>query len=194
MTIYHDTYTGTVDAIILAYLRQRKDDPAAHDRWQADLDEISKDYTGHLKTWAARPARKPYPDEMHPDRLPAARLAADDLDLGEFTIICKFCEGDAGLYPNMQAAAAVEGREGWADVFNTYCHSVKQRQAAFTKFTKLAQAVLDADPATLPAVDIGGAGRGWLDKQAIVLPYSTKWEAARAAAVDIMGRTNGFAL
>ena len=49
-------------------------------------------------------------------------------------------------------------------------------------------------PAQLPAVDIGGAGRGWLDKQAIVLPYSTKWEAARAAAVDIMGRTNGFAL
>ena len=194
MTIYHDTYTGTVDAIILAYLRQRKDDPAAHDRWQADLDEISKDYTGHLKNWAARPARKPYPDETHPDRLPAVRLAADDLDLGEFTILCKFCEGDAGLYPAMQAAAAVEGREGWADVFNTYCHSVKQRQAAFTKFTKLAQAVLDADPATLPAVDIGGAGRGWLDKQAIVLPYSTKWEAARAAAVDIMGRTNGFAL
>ena len=158
MTIYHDTYTGTVDAIILAYLRQRKDDPAAH------------------------------------DRLPAARLAADDLDLGEFTILCKFCEGDAGLYPAMRAAAAVEGREGWADVFAQYCHTVKQRQAAFTKFTKLAQAVLDADPATLPAVDIGGAGRGWLDKQAIVLPYSTKWEAARAAAVDIMGRTNGFAL
>ena len=193
MTIYHDTYTGTVDAIILAYLRQRKDDPAAHDRWQADLDEISKDYTGHLKTWAALPARKPYPDAK-PDRLTAARLAADDLDLGEFTILCKFCEGDAGLYPAMRAAAAVEGRDGWADVFNTYCHSVKQRQAAFTKFTKLAQAVLDADPATPPAVDIGGAGRGWLDKQAIVLPYSTKWEAARAAAVDIMGRTNGFAL
>lgn len=193
MTIYHDTYTGTVDAIILAYLRQRKDDPAAHDRWQADLDEISKDYTGHLKNWAARPARKPYPDAK-PDRLPAARLAADDLDLGEFTILCKFCEGDAGLYPAMRAAAAVEGREGWADVFAQYCHTVKQRQAAFTKFTKLAQAVLDADPATLPAVDIGGAGRGWLDKQAIVLPYSTKWEAARAAAVDIMGRTNGFAL
>lgn len=193
MTIYHDTYTGTVDAIILAYLRQRKDDPAAHDRWQADLDEISKDYTGHLKNWASRPARKPYPDAK-PDRLPAARLAADDLDLGEFTILCKFCEGDAGLYPAMRAAAAVEGREGWADVFAQYCHTVKQRQAAFTKFTKLAQAVLDADPATLPAVDIGGAGRGWLDKQAIVLPYSTKWEAARAAAVDIMGRTNGFAL
>lgn len=189
MHIYHDTYTGTVDAIILNYLRQHKDDPTAHNRLQAELDEVCKWYPEHLKTWAARPARKPYPDEMHPDRLPAARLAADDLDLGEFTIICKFCEGDAVLYPNMQAAAAVEGREGWADVFNTYCHSVKQRQAAFTKFTKLAQAVLDADPSTLPG-DTGGAGRGWLDKQAVVLPYSTKWEATRAAASDVMGYTD----
>ena len=189
MTIYTTTFTAAVDAIILNYLRQHHDDPTAHDRWQAELDEVCKAYTGHLKTWAARPARKPYQDEMHPDRLPAVRLAADDLDLNEFTLICKFCEGDAGLYPAMQAAAAVEGREGWADVFNTYCHSVKQRQAAFTKFAKLAQAVLDADPATLPG-DIGGAGRGWLDRQAIVLPYSTKWEATRAAAADVMGYTD----
>lgn len=189
MNIYTTTFTAAVDAIILNYLRQHHDDPTAHDRWQAELDELCEFYTGHLKTWAARPARKPYPDEMHPDRLPAARLAADDLDLGEFTILCKFCEGDAGLYPAMQAAAAVEGREGWADVFAQYCPTVKQRQAAFTKFTKLAQAVLDADPATLPG-DIGGAGRGWLDKQAVMLPYSTKWEATRAAASDVMGYTD----
>ena len=189
MHIYHDTYTGTVDAIILAYLRQRKDDPAAHDRWQADLDEISKDYTGHLKAWAARSTPN-YADAMAPDRVPPVRLAAADLDLGEFTILCKFCEGYAGLYPAMKAAAAVEGREGWADVFAQYCHSVKQRQAAFAKFVKLAQAVLDADPATLPAGDVGGAGRGWLDKQAIVLPYSTQWEATRAAASDVMGYTD----
>lgn len=190
MTIYTNLFTATVDAIVLAYLRQRNDDPAAHDRWQAELDELCKGYTGHLKAWAARPARKPYPDEPYPDRLPAARLAADDLDLGEFTIICKFNEGDAGLYPAMQAAAAKEGREGWMDVFNTYCYSVKQRQAAFTKFTKLAQAVLDADPTTLPAGDIGGAGRGWLDRQPVVLPYSTKWEETRAAASTTMGYTD----
>lgn len=188
--IYTDLFTAAVDAITLNYLRQqRSGDTTAHDRWQAELDDLCKWYTGHLKTWAARPARKSYPDEQYPDRLPAVRLAADDLDLNEFTLICKFCEGDAGLYPAMQAAAAVEGREGWADVFNTYCHSVKQRQAAFTKFAKLAQAVLDADPATLPG-DIGGAGRGWLDRQAIVLPYSTKWEATRAAAADVMGYTD----
>ena len=189
--IYTDLFTAAVDAITLNYLRQqRSGDTTAHDRWQAELDDLCKWYTGHLKTWAARPARKSYPDEQYPDRLPAVRLAADDLDLGEFTIICKFNEGDAGLYPAMKAAAAKDGREGWADVFNTYCHTVKQRQAAFTKFTKLAQAVLDADPATLPAVDVAGAGRGWLDKQAIVLPYSTEWESTRAAASDVMGYTD----
>ena len=126
---------------------------------------------------------------MYPNQMPPVRLAADDLDLGEFTIICKFNEGYAGLYPAMQAAAAKEGREGWADVFAQYCTTVKQRQAAFTKFAKLAQAVLDADPSTLPG-GIGGAGRGWLDRQPIVLPYSTKWEAARAAASDVMGYTD----
>ena len=192
MTLYHDTYTGTIDAIILTYLRQHKDDPTAHDRWQADLDEICKDYTGHLKAWAARPVPK-YEGVMYPNQMPPVRLAADDLDLNEFTRICKFNEGYAGLYPAMRAAAAKEGREGWLEVFNTYCHSIKQRQAAFTKFAKLAQAVLDADPATLPG-DIGGAGRGWLDRQPIVLPYSTQWEATRAAAVDVMGHTNGFGL
>ncbi len=189
MTLYTDLFTATVDAIILNYLRQRNDDPTAHDRWRAELDEVCKWYPEHLKTWAARPARKTPPDAI-PERQPAVRLAADDLDLGEFTILCKFCEGDAGLYPAMQAAAAVDGREGWADVFAQYCHTTKQRQAAFTKFTKLAQAVLDADPATLPPVDVACAGRGWLDKQAIVLPYSTKWEAARAAASDVMGYTD----
>ena len=189
MSINATTFTATVDAIILNYLRQRCDDPTAHDRWQAELDEVRKWYPEHLKTWAARPARKTPPDAIL-ERQPAVRLAADDLDLGEFTIICKFDEGDAGLYPAMRAAAAKEGREGWADVFNTYCHTVKQRQAAFTKLVKLAQAVLDADPSTLPAGDIGGAGRGWLDKQAVVLPGSSEWDAARAAASDVMGYTD----
>lgn len=188
MTLYTTTFTATVDAIILNYLRQHKDDPAAHDRWQAELDEVCKWYPEHLKTWAARPAPK-YEGVMYPNQMPPVRLAADDLDLGEFTIICKFNEGYAGLYPAMQAAAAKEGREGWADVFAQYCTTVKQRQAAFTKFAKLAQAVLDADPSTLPG-GIGGAGRGWLDRQPIVLPYSTKWEAARAAASDVMGYTD----
>ena len=194
MTIFTNTFTAAVDAIILNYLRQHGSDQTAHDRWQAELTELREFYPAHLKAWAARPVPAPAPDEQRPDRLPAVRLAAEDLTLEEYSLICKFNEGTAGLYPAMQAAAAVEGREGWADVFAQYCHTAKQRQAAFTKFAKLAQAVLDADPATLPAGDIGGAGRGWLDKQAVVLPYSTKWEETRAAASDVMGNTDRFQL
>lgn len=108
-----------------------------------------------MQEWAARPAPKPAEDEMYPDRLPAVRLAAEDLTLDEFTGLCKWHAGHAGLYPAMQAAAAVEGREGWDKVFAQYCPTVEQRQAAFAKFAKLVQAVLDADPATLPTVDIG---------------------------------------
>lgn len=191
MTIYTNTFTAAVDAIILNYMRQvRSGDTAAHDRWQAELDGLRKFYPAHLKNWATRPAPKADADTACPDHMPGARLVADDLNLNEYTLICKLYEGVAGWYPAMQAAAAVEGRTGWADVFAQYCHTTKQRQAAFEKFVKLAQAVLDADPATLPSVSIGGAGRGWLDKQAIVLPYSTKWEAARAAASDVMGYTD----
>lgn len=57
-------------------------------------------------------------------------------------------------------------------------------------FAKLVQAVLDANPATLPTVDIGLAPRGWLDCQALVLPYSTSWEKARREAVAVMGYTD----
>lgn len=188
--IYYTLFTEGLDAITRNYIRQQANDPTAHDRWQAELNQLCDFYSGHLKTWAARPAPKPYPDEHRVDLLPAARLAADDLTLDEFTRLCQWHEGHAGLYPAMQAAAAVEGREGWSKVFAHYCPTVKQRQAAFTKFAKLAQAVLDADPTALPDRDIAFAARGWLDKQPLVLPYSTSWEKARAAASDIMGYTD----
>lgn len=90
----------------------------------------------------------------------------------------------------MQAAAAVEDREGWDKVFTQYCPTVEQRQAAFAKFAKLVQAVLDADPTTLPRRDIGLVPRGWLDCQALVLPYSTSWEKARREAIAVMGYTD----
>ena len=185
--LYYTLFTEGLDAIARHYIRQQADTPTAHDRWQSELDRLCDGYSGHLQEWAARPAPK---HEMYPDRLPAVRLAADDLTLDEFTGLCKWHAGHAGLYPAMQAAAAVEGREGWDKVFTQYCHTVKQRQAAFTKFAKLVQAVLDADPATLPTVDIGLAPRGWLDSQALVLPYSTSWEKARREAVAVMGYTD----
>lgn len=188
--MYYTLYTEGLDAIARNYIRQQANDPTAHDRWQAELKQLCDGYSGHLQDWAARPAPKPASDEMYPDRLPAVRLAADDLTLEEFTGLCNWHEGHAGLYPAMQAAAAVEGRKGWDKVFAQYCHTVKQRQAAFTKFAKLAQAVLDADPATLPRRDIGLAPRGWLDHQALVLPYSTSWEKARREAVGVIGFTD----
>lgn len=188
--LYYTLYTEGLDAIARHYIRQHADDPTAHDRWQAEFDRLCDGYSGHLQEWAARPAPKPAEDEMYPDRLPAVRLAADDLTLEEFTGLCKWHAGHAGLYPAMQAAAAVEGREGWSKVFAQYCPTVEQRQAAFTKFAKLVQTVLDADPATLPTVDIGLAPRGWLDCQALVLPYSTSWEKARREAVAVMGYTD----
>ena len=188
--IYYSLFTEGLDAIVRSYLRQQANDPTAHDRWQSELNQLCDFYSGHLQDWAARPAPKPYPDEHRVDLLPAARLAADDLTLDEFTQICDWYEGYAGLYPAMQAAAAVEGREGWDKVFAQYCPTVKQRQAAFTKFAKLAQAVLDSDPTALPDRDIAFASRGWLDKQPLVLPYSTSWEKARREASDIMGYTD----
>lgn len=159
--LYYMLYSEGLDAIARHYIRQQADDPTAHDRWQAEFD-----------------------------RLPAVRLAADDLTLDEFTGLCKWHAGHAGLYPAMQAAAAVEGREGWDKVFAQYCPTVEQRQAAFAKFAKLVQAVLDADPTTLPRRDIGLAPRGWLDCQALVLPYSTSWEKAHREAVAVMGYTD----
>ena len=63
-------------------------------------------------------------------------------------------------------------------------------RGAFAKFAKLVQAVLDADPTTLPRRDIGLAPRGWLDCQALVLPYSTSWEKAHREAVAVMGYTD----
>ena len=186
--IYYTLFTEGLDAIARNYIRQQADDPTAHDRWQAELKQLCDFYSGHLQDWAARPAPKPAEDEMCPDRLPAVRLAADDLTLEEFTGLCKWHEGHAGLYPAMQAAA--NGRADWLAVFAQYCLTVKQRQAAFTKFAKLAQAVLDADPTTLPDRDIAFAARGWLDRQALVLPYSTSWEKARREASDIMGYTD----
>lgn len=188
--LYYMLYSEGLDAIARHYIRQQADDPTAHDRWRSEFARLCDGYSGHLQDWAVRPAPKPYPDEENLDRLPAARLAADDLTLNEFTALCKRCEGCAALYPAMQAAAAVEGREGWDKVFAQYCHTVKQRQAAFAKFAKLVQAVLDADPATLPRRDIGLAPRGWLDSQALVLPYSTSWEKARREAVAVMGYTD----
>lgn len=92
----------------------------------------------------------------------------------------------------MQAAA--KGRKGFAQVFAQQCPTVEQRQAAFTKFAQLAQAVLDADPATLPQLDVGLMGRGWLDQQAVVLPYSTAWENARREAAEVMGYTDRLLL
>lgn len=186
--LYYTLYTEGLDAIARHYIRQQADDPTAHDRWQSELDRLCDGYSGHLQDWAARPAPKPASDEMYPDRLPAVRLAADDLTLDEFTGLCKWHAGHAGLYPAMQAAA--NSRADWLAVFAKYCHTVKQRQAAFAKFAKLVQAVLDADPATLPTVDIGLAPRGWLDSQALVLPYSTSWEKARREAVAVMGYTD----
>ncbi len=186
--LYYALFTEGLDAVARHYIRQQADDPTAHDRWQAEFDQLCDFYSGHLQDWAARPAPKPAEDEMYPDRLPAARLAADDLTLEEFTGLCKWHEGHAGLYPAMQAAA--NGRADWLAVFAKYCHTVKQRQAAFTKFAKLAQAVLDADPTTLPDRDIAFVARGWLDRQALVLPYSTSWEKARREASDIMGYTD----
>ena len=188
--LYYMLYSEGLDAIARHYIRQQADDPTAHDRWQAEFDRLCDGYSGHLQDWAARPAPKPAEDEMYPDRLPAVRLAADDLTLDEFTGLCKWHAGHAGLYPAMQAAAAVEGREGWDKVFAQYCHTVEQRQAAFAKFAKLVQAVLDADPTTLPRRDIGLAPRGWLDCPALVLPYSTSWEKARREAVAVMGYTD----
>ena len=76
------------------------------------------------------------------------------------------------------------------DALRANFRTVKQRQAAFAKFAKLVQAVLDADPTTLPRRDIGLAPRGWLDCQALVLPYSTSWEKARREAVAVMGYTD----
>lgn len=129
--LYYTLYTEGLDAIARHYIRQQADDPTAHDRWQAELDRLCDGYSGHLQEWAARPAPKPAEDEMYPDRLPAVRLAAEDLTLDEFTGLCKWHAGHAGLYPAMQAAAAVEGREGWDKVFTQYCPTVEQRQAAF---------------------------------------------------------------
>ena len=80
--------------------------------------------------------------------------------------------------------------QDWDKVFAQYCPTVEQRQAAFAKFAKLLQAVLDADPTTLPRRDIGLAPRGWLDCQARVLPYSTSWEKARREAVAVLGYTD----
>ena len=42
----------------------------------------------------------------------------------------------------------------------------------------------------LPRRDIGLAPRGWLDCQALVLPYSTSWEKAHREAVAVMGYTD----
>ena len=79
---------------------------------------------------------------------------------------------------------------GWDKVFAQYCPTVEQRQAAFAKFAKLVQAVLDADPTTLPPAGYWACARGWLDCQALVLPYSTSWEKAHREAVAVMGYTD----
>lgn len=167
MKLYYTLFTEGLDAIARHYIRQQADDPTAHDRWQSEFDRLCDDYSGHLQGWAVRPMPAHHPDEYRDGvaRFDENRLAADDLTLGEFESICRYREGCAALYPAMQAAAAVEGREGWSKVFAHYCPTVEQRQAAFTKFAKLAQAVLDADPATLPRLDIGLAPvAGWTVK------------------------------
>lgn len=190
--LYYMLYSEGLDAIARHYIRQQADDPTAHDRWRSEFDRLCDGYSGHLQDWAARPMPAHHPDEYRDGtaQFDENRLAADDLTLGEFERSCRYREGCAALYPAMQAAAAVEGREGWDKVFAQYCPTVEQRQAAFAKFSKLVQAVLDADPATLPTVDIGLAPRGWLDSQALVLPYSTSWEKARREAVAVMGYTD----
>ena len=188
--LYYTLYTEGLDAIARHYIRQQADDPTAHDRWQAEFDRLCDGYSGHLQDWAARPMPAHHPDEYRDGtaQFDENRLAADDLTMGEFERICRYREGCAALYPAMQAAA--NSRADWLAVFAKYCPTVEQRQAAFAKFAKLVQAVLDADPATLPTVDIGLAPRGWLDCQALALPYSTSWEKARREAVAVMGYTD----
>ena len=180
-----EEFTNAIDQIARAYLRQQATDPAARERWQAELDTLRKIYPFHLKAWAAMPAPKPAADEHRAQLWATERLAPDDLTLNDYTFICKWYRDAAGLYPAMQAAA--KGRKVFAQVFAQQCPTVAQRQAAFTKFAQLAQAVLDADPATLPQLDVGLMGRGWLDQQAVVLPYSTAWENARREAAEVMG-------
>lgn len=182
-------FTEGVDQIARNYLRQQGDVPDARERWQTELDELREFYAGHLTDWAARPLPAHYPDEQRPDLFDDVRLAADDLTLGEFARICEAREGCAGLYPLMQEAATAKGRK-WLDVFKAACHTVEQRQAAFDSFADLAQAVLDADPATLPQQDVGLALRGWLDSLPSVLPFSTVWENTRRDAAEIMGYTD----
>ena len=183
-----EEFTNAIDQIARGYLLQQATDPTARERWQAELDTLRRLYPFHLKAWAAMPAPKPAADEHHAQLWVDERLAADDLTLNDYTFICKWYRDAAGLYPAMQAAA--KGRKVFAQVFAQQCPTVEQRQAAFTKFANLAQAVLAADPATLPQLDVGMMGRGWLDNQPVVLPYSTAWENTRREAVAVMGYTD----
>ena len=182
-------FTEGVDQIARNYLRQVRDVSDARERWQTELDKLRGFYSGHLTDWAARPVPNHYHDDQRPDLIDEVRLAADDLTLGEFARICEAREGCAGLYPLMQEAATAKGRK-WLDVFKAACHTVEQRQAAFDSFADLAQAVLDAAPATLPQHDVGLAGRGWLDSLPLVLPFSTKWENTRREAAEVMRYTD----
>ena len=45
-------------------------------------------------------------------------------------------------------------------------------------------------PPPCPGGMLGLPPRGWLDSQALVLPYSTSWEKARREAVAVMGYTD----
>lgn len=76
--------------------------------------------------------------------------------------------------------------EGVDQIARNYLRQVRDVSDARERW----QAVLDADPATLPQRDVGLAGRGWLDGLPLVLPFSTKWENTRQEAAEVMRYTD----